>query len=229
MFSNSASYLGGANSGRPGMPPYGQQSFGQQPQQQPPNQFSPPATGFAGGMQPQLTGYPGFQQQQQPQPVQPQYTGYPVQNGQHYQPPLQHQQFNASQQPQPQQQSYQTGLQPFPPAQQQQQQFQSAPQGSPPAPRQQPQPTGLTSSQMADSFRSSPAQTTQPSAPPPSSSKIPNMRLSFITAEDQAKFEQLFKSAIGSEQAISGDKARDLLLRSKLPGDVLSEIWYYQF
>jgi actin cytoskeleton-regulatory complex protein PAN1 len=49
--------------------------------------------------------------------------------------------------------------------------------------------------------------------------------LSFITATDQAKFEQLFKSAAGSEQAISGDKARDLLMRSKLPGSALSQIW----
>ena len=51
------------------------------------------------------------------------------------------------------------------------------------------------------------------------------MRLSFITASDQAKFEQLFKSAVGSEQALSGDKARDLLLRSNLGGDALGQIW----
>ena len=35
--------------------------------------------------------------------------------------------------------------------------------------------------------------------------KIPDQRLSFITAADQAKFEQLFKSAVGpGEQALSG-------------------------
>jgi actin cytoskeleton-regulatory complex protein PAN1 len=49
--------------------------------------------------------------------------------------------------------------------------------------------------------------------------------LSFITATDQAKFEQLFKSAVGNDQALDGDKAKDLLLRSKLPGNVLSQIW----
>jgi actin cytoskeleton-regulatory complex protein PAN1 len=57
------------------------------------------------------------------------------------------------------------------------------------------------------------------------SSKIPNIRLSFITATDQAKFEQLFKSAAGNDQALDGEKAKDLLLRSKLPGNVLSHIW----
>ncbi len=51
------------------------------------------------------------------------------------------------------------------------------------------------------------------------------MRLSFITATDQAKFEQLFKSAAGESQALSGEKARDLLLRSKLPGSALSQVW----
>ncbi|GAO19980.1 hypothetical protein UVI_02063730 [Ustilaginoidea virens] len=55
--------------------------------------------------------------------------------------------------------------------------------------------------------------------------KIPNIRLSFITAQDQAKFETLFKSAVGDNSAtMSGDKARDLLLRSRLDGDTLSHI-----
>jgi actin cytoskeleton-regulatory complex protein PAN1 len=58
------------------------------------------------------------------------------------------------------------------------------------------------------------------------SNKIPNIRLSFITAQDQAKFEMLFKSAVGDGQTtMSGDKARDLLLRSRLDGDSLSHIW----
>lgn len=56
-------------------------------------------------------------------------------------------------------------------------------------------------------------------------SRIPNVRLSFITAPDQAKFEQLFKSATSGEQALSGDKARDLLMRSKLDGNSLAQIW----
>jgi hypothetical protein len=81
----------------------------------------------------------------------------------------------------------------------------------------------MTSNDMAASFRGN----AQPSPQPKASggSKIPNMRLSFITAADQAKFEQLFKSATGNEQALSGDKARDLLLRSKLDGNALAQIW----
>jgi hypothetical protein len=66
-------------------------------------------------------------------------------------------------------------------------------------------------------------------APPPppksSGSKIPNIRLSFITAQDQAKFEQLFKSAVGDSQTMDGEKAKELLLRSRLPGSELSKIW----
>ncbi|KAF2854674.1 hypothetical protein T440DRAFT_441910 [Plenodomus tracheiphilus IPT5] len=210
MFSGSNSYLGGGNSARPGQPQYGQQpqSFQQQP------------GGFQGGMAPQPTGYGGAPLQQQytgfpgqpqgygqQQPQQPQYTGYPGQQGQQFQqqqvPPQVPFQTGA-----PPQQSFQTGV----PQQQQ-----------PPAQPQRPQPTGMTSAQMADSFRGSAS-----SAPPPvpaKTSKIPNIRLSFITAQDQAKFEQLFKSAVGTAQALSGDQARDLLMRSKLPGDALSHIW----
>ncbi|KAF7532018.1 hypothetical protein G7Z17_g13681 [Cylindrodendrum hubeiense] len=56
--------------------------------------------------------------------------------------------------------------------------------------------------------------------------KIPNIRLSFITAQDQAKFETLFKSAVGEgSMTMSGEKARDLLMRSRLDGDALSLIW----
>jgi hypothetical protein len=78
---------------------------------------------------------------------------------------------------------------------------------------------------MANSFRGNSAAPSLPTRTT-GSSKIPNIRLSFITATDQAKFEQLFKSAAGDSQALSGDKARDLLLRSKLTGDALSHIWY---
>jgi epidermal growth factor receptor substrate 15 len=57
--------------------------------------------------------------------------------------------------------------------------------------------------------------------------RIPNIRLSFITAQDQAKFETLFKSAVGEgQQTMTGEKARDLLLRSQLDGESLSHIWY---
>ncbi|PSK57903.1 Actin cytoskeleton-regulatory complex protein pan1 [Elsinoe australis] len=202
MFSGSNSFLGGGNSGRPGQQPFGNQQQQQQQQQYggmpPQQQFGGLQSQYTGmPMQPQMTGYPAQQQQQQYPPQQmPQYTGFPQQN-------------QVQQQPPQQQQPFQTGL--------------SAPS---PAPAQTPMRTGMTSSQIADSFRgstSSPAQSTP--APPPKSSKIPSMRLSFITASDQQKFEELFKSAVGNDQAMSGDKARDLLMRSRLPGDALAQIW----
>ncbi|EER41962.1 DUF1720 domain-containing protein [Histoplasma capsulatum H143] len=88
-----------------------------------------------------------------------------------------------------------------------------------------PHETGMTSTQIAHSF----AQPATPAVPAQqhasSGSKIPNMRLSFITAQDQAKFEQLFKSAVGNNQALDGETAKDLLMRSKLPGSDLSNIW----
>lgn len=201
MYSGSNSYLGGSNSARPGQPQYGQQQ--QQPFQQP--------GGFQGGLGPQPTGFGQA-------PLQQQFTGFPGQPQ------------GFGQQPPPQQQPQQTGFG-FP-GQQGQSYQQQAPQqvpfqtGAPPsAPPQMPQPTGMTSSQIADSFRGSASQSLPP-PPPAKSSKIPNIRLSFITAQDQAKFEQLFKSAVGNAQALSGDQARDLLMRSKLPGDALSHIWY---
>lgn len=205
MFSGSNSFLGGANSARPGQPQYGQQ---QQSFQQP--------GGFQGGLGPQPTGLGGG-------PLQPQFTGFPgqpqafgQQQQQQQQPPLPQQPQMTGFMGQPQGQQFQhQGLQ-------QQQPFQTG--APPPAQPQRPQPTGMTSSQIADSFRGSSSQSLPP-PPPAKSNKIPNIRLSFITAQDQAKFEQLFKSAVGDAQALSGDQARDLLLRSKLPGDALSHIW----
>jgi hypothetical protein len=196
MFSGSNSYLGGGNSARPQQPPYGQQ----QPFQQPggfQGGLAPQPTGFGGGPLPaQPTGYPG-QAQNFGQQQTAQFTGYPGQPGQSFQ----------QQQPPPQQ-PFQTGA----PAQ---------PMASNPM---MPQPTGMTSSQMADSFRGASSQPPPP-LPPPKSNKVPSIRLSFITAQDQAKFEQLFKSAAGNAQALSGDQARDLLMRSKLSGEALSNIW----
>jgi hypothetical protein len=148
--------------------------------------------------------------------MQPQFTGFPGQPqsfGQ--QPPQQQAQFTGF--PGPQGQSFQ---QPAP----QQQPFQTG--APPPAQPQRPQPTGMTSSQVADSFRGSASQSAAPPPLPTASNKIPNLRLSCITSQDQAKFAQLFKSAVGNAQALSGDQARDLLMRSKLPGDALSHIWY---
>lgn len=178
---------------------FGQPQYGQPPQQMPqPTGYGLPQ------LQAQYTGYPGVpQQQQQPPPIPQipaQYQGQQAQTG-----------FQAQQQPQ---QSFQAPPQPL-----QQQQ-------PPPAQPQRPQPTGLTSSQMANSFRaSSSSQAPQTSRRKASTSRIPSIRLSFITASDQAKFEQLFKSAAGNGQALSGDQARDLLLRSKLSGDDLGHIW----
>lgn len=142
------------------------------------------------GQQPQPTGFGAGQ-------LQPQYTGYPG--------PGQQQSFQASQQ-QPQytgypQQNQQPSQSQLPP----QQSFQT---GQPPQQQVAPQKTGRTSSQIAQSFSSTPA--SQPSAPQAtaSSTKIPKIRLSFLTATDQAKFEQLFKSAVGDGQALDGKHPR---------------------
>jgi actin cytoskeleton-regulatory complex protein PAN1 len=246
--------MGGGNSARPGQPPfagqqqqmpYGQQQqpqYGQQPQQagygqqqaqtpqQQPPQYGLPAqqqpfltaqsTGFVAPLQPQYTAYP--QQQQQPAPQQPAPQQPPV-------PQQQFPQYTAQQQPgqfQPQSQMQQQApIQQQPTAFQQPQQSQQPQNLAPPsAPQQAPQPTGMTSSQVANSFRGSSSQPVSAAAPT-GGSKIPNIRLSFITATDQAKFEQLFKSAVGTGQSMTGDQARDLLMRSKLNGDALAHIW----
>ena len=185
---------------------FGQTQYGQQAQPQ----FSQ-QTGF--GQQPlqtQFTGYPGISQAQQQQ-----YPGIGGQQNASAVPSLPSLPSYQQQPPQPL---------PQPPQQAPAQQPYSI---QPPPQPQRPQPTGMTSAQMADSFRGSAASTaaTQRSRRTPSTSKIPNIRLSFITAPDQAKFEQLFKSAVGTSQAMSGDQARDLLMRSKLSGDDLAHVW----
>ncbi|KIW03170.1 uncharacterized protein PV09_05397 [Verruconis gallopava] len=213
MFSNSSSYLGGGNSARPGaQPSYGSSSFLNPTLQQQPGYGQPPA------LQNQYTGYVapqsqyGQQQTSGQQPLNAQATGYPGQfgqqtsnYGQQMQPPM------ASQQPSFQY-SQPTGI----PQPLQQQPSQQAPA--------QPLQQQKTSAQMADSFRTTPASSST-ARPSTSGSKIPNIRLSFITAQDQAKFEQLFKSAAGNNAALSGEQARDILLRSKLSGNDLSDIW----
>ena len=198
MFSSSNSFLGGAGSARPGQQPSftGQPSpFSQFPQQQQQNGFAPQPTGLSqfpqsGGLAPQPTGFPqssglGYGGSQ----LQPQATGFP------------------SVQLRPQA----TG---FPGTATLQQQPTGLPSAeNPPFTMQQlqvPTATGLpsrlaakTSSEMADSFQdSAPATTSQPSHR--SGSKIPNIRLSFITSTDQAKFEQLFKSAVGDKPTMDG-------------------------
>lgn len=199
MYSSSNSFLN-PNAPRPGQQQqYGQpqqQYSGFQQQQQQPGGFMPQPTGFAGG---------------QMQPMQPQATGFPA-------GPFQQSSFQPS--PQPPQM---TG---FPPQNQfaaQQQQSMPAQQQLTPAPPMPTRPTGQTSSQIAQSFQSVASPTSH--APPSHSTKIPNMRLSFITAQDQAKFEQVFKSAVGDAQSMDSDTAKDLLMRSKLPGSELSKIW----
>ncbi|KAJ4141082.1 actin organization and endocytosis protein [Fusarium equiseti] len=234
MYSNSNAFLGG-NSQRPGQQQqYGGGSFGnmgagqQQPGQQP-SPFAPQPTGFGQApLQQQYTGFPMQGQGLQPQqPLQQQFTGFPGQQ---------------QQQPQ-QQQSFQTGtpaMPSIPPQfqqqfqqQQQQQQptgFSASPQqasgpSNPPAVPMKPQATGFT--EMAASFQTggtAKPRGRRPEKPQPN--KIPNIRLSFITAQDQAKFETLFKSAVGDGgMTMSGEKARDLLMRSRLDGDSLSHIW----
>lgn len=171
--------------------PQGQQ---QQPQQQPqPTGFAPQPTGFAGQpspfgnsqLQPQPTGFPAGQ-------LQPQFTGFPGQ-----QPQQPQQQFQQQQNLPPQY----TG---FPP----QNQPQSQPPSQPPQ-LQLPQTTGLpsrlkTSSDIANSFQDTGASGPPPQVPPKTGSKIPSIRLSFITAQDQAKFEQLFRSAVSDEKTMDG-------------------------
>ncbi|EME39148.1 hypothetical protein DOTSEDRAFT_38392 [Dothistroma septosporum NZE10] len=216
--------------GRPGQQPYGQQQQqfgGQQPQQPQYGQQQAPYgqqplqqqyTGFPpGGLQPQATGYPVQQPQQFQQQQQPQYGGF------------QQPQPTGFQQPQP------TGFQ-QPPQQQQpqiqiaqptgfQQNQQNAFQQQQPQQSMRPQATGMTSNDMANSFRGVSSAPTPSASKPKSGNKIPNIRLSFITAQDQAKFEQLFKSATAGEQALSGEKAKDLLIRSKLDGNSLAQVW----
>lgn len=197
MYSSSNSFLGGANSARPGQPPFAQQpSYSQFPPSQQQSQLQPgfpsQTTGYApqfqefGGsqLQPQPTGFPGGQ-------LQPQFTGLPGGTPQQPPPPTQ-----------PQQQGFQP---PF----QQPNVTGYPPQNQPPQ-IQLPQSTGLpsrpapkTSSEIASSFQDGFSGAPQP-PPKPSASKIPNIRLSFITAQDQAKFEQLFKSAVGDSQTMDG-------------------------
>ncbi|KAL0930893.1 uncharacterized protein CTRU02_213628 [Colletotrichum truncatum] len=200
--------------------------FGQQLQPQPTGfgqQLQPQQTGFAGQAQPQQsfqTGAPPmpsippqFQQQfQQQQQQQPQQTGFPGSQQQQQPQPT-----GFAQPQQPQQTGFPQPQQPQPTG------FQQSTTTPSPAPIK-PQATGF--SQMAASFQT--GGTPKPAGRrPKASNKIPNIRLSFITAQDQGKFEALFKSAVGDgqETTMSGDKARDLLLRSQLDGDSLSHIW----
>lgn len=241
----SSNFLGGGQFGQ--QPPqqhhqYGQQQptpgFQQPQQQQGPGGFMPQPTGFMGSqLQPQATGFPGSSPFSQPPPQQPQQPG--SQFGSSLQPPGMTSGFQQQQQslqpqhtafqPQPQQQS----LQP------QQTAFQQPPSlAIQPTGLSQPPPSrgsataagggqGQTSSQIAQSFQSMSRPQTANTAPQQGvGARIPSQRLSFITATDQAKFEQLFKSAVGDAQSLDGETAKGLLLRSNLPGADLSKIWW---
>ncbi|CAH2354150.1 actin cytoskeleton-regulatory complex protein Pan1p [[Candida] railenensis] len=165
--------------------------------------------------------YNPYQQQQQQQQQQqsqygfaPQQTGFNPGNYQVPQPPQQQYGqptgYNAYQQPQLQTQSlgYYASPQLQQPVQQQQQQ------------QLQPQQTGFIQTQPTGFG---------PSAPTVSENnelKIPAIRLSFLTAADQTKFEHLFRTAVPKgEQAVNGDACRDILLRSGLQPVTLAEIW----
>ncbi|ATY59980.1 polyA nuclease [Cordyceps militaris] len=207
-------------------------NLGQQQQQQP-SPFASQPTGYGQPQQQQFTGYPmqtqptGMPQQSQSQPLQQQYTGYPSQgfNTGAAPPPLpsipsQYQSQFLQQQAQPPQQNFQpahaTGFSASP--------QQTAGPTQPPPASVKPQATGF--SQMAASFNMGGGSSHPQDTRPVKTNKIPNIRLSFITAKDQGQFETLFKSAVGEgSSTMSGERARDLLLRSKLDGDSLSHIW----
>ncbi|KAF4965437.1 hypothetical protein FZEAL_10759, partial [Fusarium zealandicum] len=238
MYSNSNAFLGG-NSQRPGaQQQYGGGSFGNMGQQtgqqtgQQPSPFAPQPTGFGQApLQQQYTGFPMQGQGLQPNhPLQQQFTGFP---GQQQQQPQQQQSFQTGAPPMPSippqfqqqfQQQQQPGFQPSQPTG-----FSASPQqasgpSNPPAPPMKPQATGFT--EMAASFQTGGTAKPRGRRADKQPNKIPNIRLSFITAPDQAKFETLFKSAVGEGgMTMSGDKARDLLMRSRLDGDSLSHIW----
>ena len=63
---------------------------------------------------------------------------------------------------------------------------------------------GQTSSQVAQSLQATGVGQAPTAKPSQSGVRIPKIRLSFLTAQDQAKFEQLFKSAVGDGQALDG-------------------------
>jgi hypothetical protein len=201
MFSSSNNFLGGGATGRPGQAPFMQQQqqppYSQFPQgQQPPSIQQPQPTGFAPqptGIAPQPTGFAG-----QPSPfgssqLQPQATGFPA--GQ-LQPQFTGFPGAAPQQPQqPQAQSFQQQYTGYPPLNQAQQ---------PPPPVPQIPTRFKTSSDIANSFQDAAGSGAPPQVPPKTGSKIPSIRLSFITAQDQARFEQLFKSAVGDSKTMDG-------------------------
>ena len=185
MYSNSNAYLGGGNTGRPAAPQYGQLPYSMPQGQQPQNSFNQQAANVSAGQIPsQFTGFP-------PQGIQQNLSTPQQQLPQYTGYPIQNQQTSSSQ-------GYSV------------QSFQPTPSSSAALSSQQ---TGQTSSQIAQSFQSNSSPASSAPTSSAASSKIPKIRLSFLTAEDQAKFEQLFKSAVGNEQSLDGTKVVVVLLR----------------
>ncbi|CCH63181.1 hypothetical protein TBLA_0J01860 [Henningerozyma blattae CBS 6284] len=168
----------------------------QQPQQQ--QQFTQP-------LQPQLTQ--GLQQQQFGQPLQPQLTQ-----------PLQPLQPQLTQGLQPLQPQLTQGLQPLQPQLTQ---------------KLLPQQTGFYASQFSQQGAIEPLKPTATGFVNSFAKKgvntdlkIPPIRLTFITAHDQAKFETLFRSQVKQgNNTISGEDCRKILMKSGLKPSQLAKIW----
>ncbi|KAI5124051.1 hypothetical protein M0805_003880 [Coniferiporia weirii] len=74
---------------------------------------------------------------------------------------------------------------------------------------------GISPSKRPSSILSSP-----PNSPPPRGSLFPP-----LTAEDKTKFLRLFLGCGPVNGLLSGDKARDVFIKSKLPFEKLSQVW----
>ncbi|GME75504.1 unnamed protein product [[Candida] boidinii] len=82
------------------------------------------------------------------------------------------------------------------------------------------QPTGFTSAlnRMQSSATAAPVENQELHIPP--------IRLSFITAKDQDRFEHIFRAYVPvGETAIEGSAARDILMKSHLTASKLADIW----
>ena len=222
---------------------YGNGNFGQQPQQQQ-QQVKPQHTGYVpNSSMPMMntTGTmppPNPAQQPQLQSIQPQGTGYYQAANTanvHSVQPLQSQgtgyyvstpnliSSNQTQQPLQAQGTgyYQSQPQQVPPPQQaqslqplkpQQTGFYLQPQNQAPLEPLKPTATGFVNSFANNGLNND--------------IKIPAIRLSFITAQDQAKFETLFRSIVtNGSNTVSGANCRKILMRSGLPPSQLARIW----
>ncbi|KAG7192673.1 actin organization and endocytosis protein [Scheffersomyces spartinae] len=178
-----------------------------------------------GGFIPQQTGFGasggpgGYQQQQQPPLQQPSFNS----NEFFQPPPLQGQATGFYQQQQQPQYPSQYGGAGY--GQQQQQQPMGGVLGFNQAPQLQPQVTGYIQTQPTG-FQMAGAGGANVTVVENMALKIPSIRLSFINADDQKKYEHLFRTAVPKgELAISGDGASEILMRSGLKPVVLAEVW----